>query len=117
MSTTYYDERRRDRAADREQDRADRLADREQDRVDRAAEREEARRLRAEQKREKARRRAERQKARAELVGKLGGEGDTVGALIAMTCGIVAALYFQLRALNGEGLPLFITVCLAVMLE
>ncbi|MGO4747066.1 hypothetical protein AB4212_00200, partial [Streptomyces sp. 2MCAF27] len=77
----------------------------------------EERRARRERDRDKARHRAERKAARAELFAKLGKEGDTVGALIVMACGIVPALYFQLRALNGENLPVVISLCLAVMLE
>ncbi|MFD8155334.1 MULTISPECIES: DUF2637 domain-containing protein [Streptomyces] len=128
MSTSFYDERRKDKAAERAEDRLDRLAEAkaareerealaEQRRKDKEAKAEEERRLRAERKREKARRKAERKKARAELFAKLGTEGDTVGALIVMACGIVPALYFQLRALNGENLPGIISLCLAVMLE
>ncbi|MGW5336212.1 hypothetical protein [Streptomyces bauhiniae] len=139
MSTSYREERRLDRKAEREEDRRDRLAEAEatrtaalaqaeadrirdearaeQERKDEEARQEEARRLRAERKREKARRKAERKKSRAELLAKLKGEGDTVGALIVMACGIVPALYFQLRALNGEHLPGIISLCLAVMLE
>ncbi|EST17954.1 MULTISPECIES: DUF2637 domain-containing protein [Streptomyces] len=139
MSTSYREERRLDRKTEREEDRRDRLAAAEatrvrelaaaeatrvreearaeQQRKDEEAREEKDRRLRAERKREKARRKAERKKARAELFAKLGNEGDTVGALIVMACGIVPALYFQLRALNGEDLPGIISLCLAVMLE
>ncbi|MFE2829186.1 hypothetical protein [Streptomyces sp. NPDC059271] len=139
MSTSYREERRLDRKTEREEDRRDRLAEAEavrkerlaeaeaarirdearaeQRRKDEEARQEEERRLRAERKREKARRKAERKKARAELFAKLGKEGDTVGALVVMACGIVPALYFQLRALNGESLPGIISLCLAVMLE
>ncbi|MGN9821899.1 hypothetical protein ACTMUQ_42305 [Streptomyces sp. SD11] len=137
--TTFYEERRLDRKNEREEDRRDRLAAAEAAREERLAEaeaarirdearaeqrrkdeearKEEERRLRAERKREKARRKAERKKTRAELLAKLGTEGDTVGALLVMACGIVPALYFQLRALNGENLPGIISLCLAVMLE
>ncbi|MGW2227481.1 DUF2637 domain-containing protein [Streptomyces formicae] len=129
MSTTsFYDERRKDKSADRAEDRLDRRTEREEDRKERAAlaeiqrqERaaraEEERRLRKEREREKARRKAERKAARAELFAKLGREGDTVGAMIVMACGIIPALFFQLRALNGESLPGIISLCLAVMLE
>ncbi|MFB7012319.1 MULTISPECIES: hypothetical protein [unclassified Streptomyces] len=139
MSQTFYDERRKDKAADRAEDRLDRAADakaarderaaladeRRQERTAQAEERrkerearqEEERRLRAERKREKARRKVERKKSRAELFAKLSKEGDTVGALVVMACGIVPALFFQLRALNGEDLPGIISLCLAVMLE
>ncbi|MEU4986643.1 hypothetical protein [Streptomyces sp. NPDC021969] len=139
MSTSFYEERRLDRKNEREEDRRDRLAEAdaarkerlaeaeaarirdeaqaEQRRKDREARQEEERRLRAERKREKARRKAERKKARAELLARLGKEGDTVGALVVMACGIVPALFFQLRALNGENLPGIISLCLAVMLE
>ncbi|MFD9150928.1 DUF2637 domain-containing protein [Streptomyces albidoflavus] len=139
MSTSYREERRLDRKAEREEDRRDRLAEAEavrkerlaeaeaarirdearaeQHRKDEEARQEEERRLRAERKREKARRKTERKKARAELFAKLGKEGDTVGALVVMACGIVPALFFQLRALNGENLPGIISLCLAVMLE
>ncbi|WP_137235503.1 DUF2637 domain-containing protein [Streptomyces sp. BPSDS2] len=115
--TTFYEERRLDRKNDRAEDRLDRLAEAEQRRKDQEARQEEERRLRAERKREQTRRRAERRKARAELFAKLGKEGDTIGALIVMACGIVPALAFQLRALDGEGLPGIISLCLAVMLE
>lgn len=126
--STYHEERRKDRQTDRAEDRLDRLAEiqaereeraarLEEERKERAARQEEERKERAERKREKARRKTERKKARAELFAKLGTEGDTVGALIVMACGIVPALYFQLRALNGESLPGVISLCLAVMLE
>ncbi|WP_098019194.1 DUF2637 domain-containing protein [Streptomyces sp. b62] len=139
MSTSFYEERRLDKKNEREEDRLDRLAEAEAARKERLAEaeaarirdearaeqrrkdeearQEEERRLRAERKKEKARRKVERRKARAELFAKLGKEGDTVGALVVMACGIVPALYFQLRALNGESLPGIISLCLAVMLE
>jgi len=139
VSTSFYEERRLDKKTEREEDRRDRLAEAEaarkerlaeaeaarirdearaeQQRKDEEARQEEERRLRAERKREKVRRKAERKKARAELFAKLGTEGDTVGALLVMACGIVPALYFQLRALNGESLPGVISLCLAVMLE
>ncbi|MEU7153845.1 DUF2637 domain-containing protein [Streptomyces sp. NPDC045456] len=118
MSTTFYEERRKDKALDREQDRADRRADRDADRADREAEREEARRLRREKKREKARRRDERRAARAALLAKARNGGDTIGSVVAVACSIIPALYFQLRALTGEGsLPGLIALCLAVMLE
>ncbi|MCY1649233.1 hypothetical protein OVA19_00150 [Streptomyces sp. SL203] len=124
----YYNERRQDRVADREQDRADALAAAEQKRKDALAaaelrrqdeaEREErSRRARREADREKARRSAERKTARAALYAKMRGEGDTGGALLVMFCGIIPALYFQLKALNGENLPGLISLCLAVMLE
>ncbi|MFI7142878.1 DUF2637 domain-containing protein [Streptomyces massasporeus] len=128
MSQTFYEERRKDRQTERAEDRLDRITEAEERRKERAAlaeerrkEREaradEERRVRAERKREKARRKAERKKARAELFAKLSKEGDTVGALVVMACGIVPALYFQLRAFNGENLPGIISLCLAVMLE
>ncbi|GHH56143.1 DUF2637 domain-containing protein [Streptomyces candidus] len=126
--TTFYEERRLDRKNEREEDRRDRLAEAEaarirdearaeQRRKDEEARQEEERRLRAERKREKARRKAERKKTRAELLAKLGTEGDTIGALVVMACGIAPAMFFQLRALNGENLPGVISLCLAVMLE
>lgn len=113
--STYHEERRKDRQTDRAEDRLDRQAERDAEREERAARLEEERRLRRERDRETARRKAERKAARAELFAKL--EGDTVGALIVMACGIVPALYFQLVALNGENLPGVISVCIAVMLE
>ncbi|MFF4392960.1 hypothetical protein ACFY0G_40500 [Streptomyces sp. NPDC001552] len=129
MSTTsFYDERRKDKSADRAEDRLDRLTEREEERKERAtraeeerkeraARAEEERRLRKERERERARRKAERKAVRAAWFAKLGREGDTVGAMIVMACGIVPALFFQLRALNGESLPGVISLCLAVMLE
>ncbi|MGA4980034.1 hypothetical protein [Streptomyces cinereoruber] len=128
MSSTFYEERRKDKAAERAEDRADRLAEAEaarkaqearaeEDRKARAARAEEERKLRAERKRERSRRKAERKKARADFLARLATEGDTVGALIVMACGIVPALFFQLRALNGQNLPGIISLCLAVMLE
>jgi hypothetical protein len=124
VSTSFYEERRLDRKTQREEDRRDRLADAEATRIreealaerrrkEGEARQEEERRLRAERKREKV----SRKKARAELFARLGTEGDTVGALLVMACGIVPALHFQLRALNGESLPGAISLCLAVMLE
>ncbi|MYT25971.1 hypothetical protein GTW69_37850 [Streptomyces sp. SID7760] len=129
MSTTsFYDERRKDKSAERAEDRLDRLTEREEERKERAARAEEERkeraaraeeerRLRKERERERARRKAERKAARAAWFAKLGSEGDTVGAVVVMACGIVPALFFQLRALNGENLPGIISLCLAVMLE
>ncbi|MER8039379.1 hypothetical protein [Streptomyces hydrogenans] len=128
MSSTFYEERRKDKAADRAEDRADRLAHAEEERKAKAAaaeeerkakvaDAEEERKLRAERKRERSRRKAERQKARAAFLARLATEGDTVGALVVMACGIVPALFFQLRALNGQHLPGIISLCLAVMLE
>ncbi|MEU2395065.1 hypothetical protein [Streptomyces sp. NPDC007369] len=118
MTTSFYEERRKDKAADRAEDRADRRADREADRADRAAKREEARRLRRERDRDRARRRAERKATRRELYARLRREGDTIGSVVAMACSIIPALYFQLRALTGEGsLPAVIALCLAIMLE
>ncbi|MFI1890465.1 DUF2637 domain-containing protein [Streptomyces jumonjinensis] len=118
MSTTFYEERRKDRSAERDADRADRKAEREAELAERAADREEAKRLRRERDRDRARLRAERKAARGELLARLRSEGDTVGSVIAMACSVIPALYFQLRALMGEGsLPGFIALCLAVMLE
>ncbi|MFE4496085.1 hypothetical protein ACFRKD_26890 [Streptomyces niveus] len=127
MSTTsFYDERRKDKVADRAEDRLDREADREADRKERAERAEEERKERAAraeevrkerdaERRKAERRRAERKAAFAALRAKV--EADTVGAVIVMACGIVPALYFQLYALNGQGLPAVISLCLAVMLE
>ncbi|MFD4020627.1 DUF2637 domain-containing protein [Streptomyces sindenensis] len=139
MSTSYREERRLDQKAQREEDRRDRLADAEvirqerlaqaeaariaeetraeQRRKDEEAEKQERARRRAERKQDRARAKARRKKTRAELLARLGTEGDTVGALVVMMCGIVPALYFQLQALDGEGLPGTISLCLAVMLE
>lgn len=125
----FYEERRKDkaaeaearikgRAAEREQDRADRLAEREQQRKDRAEAEERRRKDRAAAQRAAAQRKAERRARRAELCRKLGGEGDTVAALVVMACSIAPAFYFQVSALKAiPGLPLAIAVCLAVMLE
>ncbi|MDO0939269.1 tripartite tricarboxylate transporter TctB family protein [Streptomyces sp. DG2A-72] len=108
---------RHDRADQREQDRQDRLTEREQNRKDKAEDREEERRLRQEKERKAKAHRAERRARRAELVAKARGAGDTGGALVAMFCSILPALYFQLRALDTANLPVIISLCLAVMLE
>ncbi|WP_328923189.1 DUF2637 domain-containing protein [Streptomyces griseoaurantiacus] len=118
MSSTYYEERRKDRAAERDADRADRLAEREQRRKDRAEAEELRRKAERERRREADRRKADRRERRAALVARLLGEGDTVAALVVMGCSITPAFYFQVSALTAvPGLPGFIAVCLAVMLE
>ncbi|MFJ3673645.1 DUF2637 domain-containing protein [Streptomyces sp. NPDC090106] len=108
---------RQDRLAEREQERQDRLAEREQERQDRNNDREEARRVRAETERRRKTRRADRRQRRAELIARARNAGDTFGAGIVMAASIIPALYFQFRALSGESLPLFICLCLGVMLE
>jgi hypothetical protein len=118
VSSTFYEERRKDRAADRDADRADKREEREQRRKDRAEAEELRRRQERERRREAERRKAERRERRAALVARLLGEGDTVAALVVMACSITPAFYFQVSALTAvPGLPGFIAVCLAVMLE
>lgn len=118
MSSTFYEERRKDKAAERAEDRADRLAEREQRRKDRAEAEERRRREERERRREADRRAAEARERRAARLARLLGEGDTVAALVVMACSITPAFYFQVSALTAvPGLPGFIAVCLAVMLE
>ena len=118
MSTNYREERRQDRAAERAEDRADQREEREQRRKDREQVLELRRRQERERRREAERRKAERRERRAALVARLLGEGDTVAALVVMACSITPAFYFQVSALTAvPGLPGFIAVCLAVMLE
>lgn len=116
--TTYYDERRKDRAAERSEDRADRR-EREELRAKRQAEADERRRREErEHRRETERRKAERRERHAAARARLAGEGDTAAALIVMGCSIAPAFYFQVSALAAvPGLPGIIAVCLAVMLE
>lgn len=116
--SNFYDERRKDRSATRAEDRADRREEREERRRDQAEAEERRRKDRAAKQREAEKRKAERRARRAELFRKLGGEGDTVAALIVMGCSIAPAVYFQITALAAvPGLPGAIAVCLAVMLE
>lgn len=115
--SSFYEERRRDRAAEREQDRLDRREQAERDRQARAEREELARRDREDKRRAAEARRAARKRARRELGARLVAEGDTVTALIVMACSIIPAVYFQLKALGGADLPRGIAVALAVMLE
>ncbi|MBW1604196.1 hypothetical protein JJV70_19245 [Streptomyces sp. JJ66] len=103
---SYYEERRLDRAAQREQDRIDA---RERQAADRAT------RIERDARRERARLR--RVQAVRRVWSGLLAEGDTVAAVVVMGCSIVPALYFQLAALIGAGLWVGIAVALAVMLE
>nr|WP_240929380.1 DUF2637 domain-containing protein [Streptomyces coryli] len=115
--TDYYEEKRKDKAADRAESRLDRQLEREERRKDADARDEKVRRDRREAKRERDRNKDKRKAARRQAYEKILKEFDTAGALVAMVCSIVPALYFQLKALSGAGLLLIIAVCLAVMLE
>lgn len=116
--STYYAERRQDRAAERAEDRADRIAAAELRDKRNAALAEQRRREERDRRREADRRKAERRDRRAAALKRLGGEGDTAAALIVMACSITPAFYFQVTALTAvPGLPGLIAVCLAVMLE
>ncbi|MFD9819092.1 DUF2637 domain-containing protein [Streptomyces violascens] len=119
MSTTdtFYEERRRDKAAEAEERRKDRAAEAEQRRQNEAARVERERRDRQDGERETKKRRDGRRATRAALYGKVRNELDTALALAAITISVVPALYFQLRALNGEDLPGAISLCLAMLLE
>ena len=114
---SYWEERRADRAAEREQDRLDRVAREEADRRRREEEDERRRRERAEKRREKGQKRAARRarisKARRAIAANL----DTTLAIVAMVCSVGPAFYFQIVAMIGAGAPLLIALALAVMLE
>ncbi|MGW2599537.1 hypothetical protein [Streptomyces klenkii] len=105
-ANTFFEERRKDRAAEREEDRRDR-----------EFEREEARQERRERKAERRRRRAELRRSRTALYAKSRNGSDTIGALAVVLCSVIPSMYFQLRALDGQSLPALISLCLSVMLE
>ncbi|MFI1867378.1 hypothetical protein [Streptomyces jumonjinensis] len=116
--STFYAERRKDQQLAREQDRVDRREEHEARRQEEAEREERARRTRREALKEKKQRRLEAKAARAEKLRKLGEDGDTIAALIVMSCSITPAFYFQLQALTAvPGLPSVIALCLATMLE
>ncbi|WP_077192470.1 DUF2637 domain-containing protein [Streptomyces lydicus] len=115
---SYYEERRADRASEREQDRLDRRQLADEKRKERAEREERARRAKQEARQDASKRKAERKAARTAVVGKATAEGDTIAALVVMACSIAPALYFQITALAAvPGLPGAIAVALAVMLE
>ncbi|NUV64289.1 DUF2637 domain-containing protein [Streptomyces sp. CAI-85] len=127
--SSYSEERRKDRAAERAEDRADRAAAaelrdkrraeaEERARKAQAADRREADRRREQQREAAARRRAEARARYTATLKRATAEGDTIAALVVMACSIAPAFYFQVSALTAvPGLPGFIAVCLAVMLE
>jgi hypothetical protein len=119
----FYNQKRQNKAADREQDRLDRQAEREQNRVDAQARLD----LRAKQRRdelaEAKRRKTERAKKwadrRAAVTGWLDTDADTAMVLPIMAVGMVAAITFQVDALTDAGfgrifggLPLMVALVL-----
>ncbi|MFF4949753.1 DUF2637 domain-containing protein [Streptomyces chattanoogensis] len=115
---SFYEERRADRASEREQDRLDRREMAEEKRQERAEREERARRAKAEARQAAEKRKTARKATRTALVTKAKGEGDTIAALVVMVCSIAPAVYFQITALAAvPGLPGAIAVALSVMLE
>ncbi|MEU1309638.1 hypothetical protein ABZ419_12190 [Streptomyces cinnamoneus] len=115
--TTWQDQRRRDRLADREQDRADKAAraaerredrrsEREQDRADRAA-------ARTERRRDKAARAERLRQWRAWMVD----NGALLCTGLVMACAIIPALASQFTALTTAGVGSLLAALLAAMLE
>ncbi|WP_424891175.1 DUF2637 domain-containing protein [Streptomyces sp. XH2] len=115
--SSWQEQRRRDRLADREQDRADKAAlagerredrrlEREQDRADRAA-------ARSEKRQDKAYRAERWRSRRAWIVG----HGALMCTGIVMTCAIVPALAAQFTALSTAGVGPLLAALLASMLE
>lgn len=119
----FYAEKRRNKAADREQDRLDRQEDREQRRRDAQAQADLDAKQRREILAEKKRRKAERAKKwadrRAALFHWLDTDADTAMVLPIMAVGMTAAITFQVDALTGAGfgrifagLPLMVALVL-----
>ncbi|MDH6125948.1 hypothetical protein [Kitasatospora sp. GP82] len=117
MSTSFYTERRKDKAAEREADRQDRLADRAEARKDADAER----RRKAADRKEADARKAEARKARAAKVGKLTGWVRTNPARafvrLVQVCSIVPAVVSQVGALTDADVAVLMAALLATMLE
>lgn len=103
----FYDQKRRNKAADREQDRLDRQVDREQNRVDAQARLDLKAKQRREELAEAKRRKAERAKKwadrRAAVTDWLSTDADTAMVLPIMAVGMVAAITFQVDALTDAG--------------
>lgn len=114
---SYYEERRADRATDREQNRLDRREQAELDRQRREEEDERKRKARADRRREKGQKRAARRARWASTRDSLVTNLDTTLAVVAMGCSIGPAVYYQINAMLGAGAPVLIALALAVMLE
>ncbi|MDH6141048.1 heme exporter protein D [Kitasatospora sp. GP30] len=116
-STSWYDERRADRAAERQADREDRTTERAEARKDAEAER----RRKAADRREREERQAKARAARAAKVGKITGwvTADPARAFVRLVqaCSIVPAVVSQIGALTGAGVEPLLAGLLAAMLE
>jgi hypothetical protein len=119
----FYNQKRQNKAADREQDRLDRQAEREQNRVDAQARLDLKAKQRREELAEAKRRKAERAKKwadrRAALTNWLDTDADTAMVLPIMAVGMAAAITFQVDALTEAGfgrifggLPLMVALVL-----
>ncbi|WP_159041180.1 hypothetical protein [Streptomyces sp. WM6349] len=119
----FYNQKRQNKAADREQDRLDRQAEREQNRVDAQARLELQAKQRREALAEAKRRKAERAKKwadrRAAVTSWLDTDADTAMVLPIMAVGMIAAITFQVDALTDAGfgrifggLPLMVALVL-----
>lgn len=119
----FYNQKRQNKAADREQDRLDRQAEREQARVDAQARLDLKAKQRREELAEAKRRKTERAKKwadrRAAVTGWLDTDADTAMVLPIMAVGMVAAITFQVDALTDAGfgrifggLPLMVALVL-----
>ncbi|MFF5703419.1 hypothetical protein ACFY7H_13060 [Streptomyces sp. NPDC012794] len=119
----FYAEKRQTKAADREQDRLDRREEREQNRADAQARDDLRARQRREALAEAKRRKAEQAKKwadrRAAVTKWLDTDADTAMVLPIMAIGMVAAITFQVDALDGAGfgrifagLPLMVALVL-----
>ncbi|WP_062215776.1 DUF2637 domain-containing protein [Streptomyces sp. NBRC 109706] len=114
---SWAEDRRADRAADAEQKRLDAAAREELARKRREEEDERQRAKKADEKREKKQRRKDRRERWATTRASLLANLDTSLAIVAMTCSIGPAFYFQLKAMIGAGAPLMVALALAIMLE
>lgn len=114
---SYYTERRRDRAADREADRQDRIAERAELRKDADAER----RRKAADRKAADERRAQARQARAAKLGRITGwvTANPARAFVRLVqvCSIVPAVVSQVGALTDATVSVILAALLAVMLE
>lgn len=113
----FYDERRKDRAANRQADREDLREQREQARKDADAQRrrEAADQKAADEKRDRIRR--ERAEKRAKQLGWVKKNPVTLFVAFVMVCSIVPAVISQVGALSGASVNVGLAALLAAMLE
>lgn len=117
MSSQFYAERRKDRAADREADRQDRIAERAERRKDADADR----RRKAADRKAADEKRAQARQARAAQVGRITGwiTADPARAFVRLVqaCSIGPAVVSQIGALTDASVGILMAALLAVMLE